>query len=135
EALAAAEHDAPEDEAEMAEGAKRLVALEEARIDSRLRTGTLEGNLELITRETELLQARMDEIRSRMPDGVAPEEVRGGKAREREMRGLERRLEEIGPTNALADSECRERAERYQTLAEQLEDMSAGRTDLAQLSV
>ncbi len=133
EALAAAEHDAPEDEAEMAESAKRLVALEEARIDSRLRTGTLEGNLELITRETELLQARMDEIRSRMPDGVAPEEIPGGKSREREMRALERRLEEIGPTNALAESECRELEERYQTLAEQLEDISAARTDLEEL--
>ena len=133
EALAAAEHDAPEDEAEMAESAKRLVALEEARIDSRLRTGTLEGNLELITRETELLQARMDEIRSRMPDGVAPEEIPGGKSREREMRALERRLEEIGPTNALAESECRELEERYQTLAEQLEDITAARTDLEEL--
>ena len=133
EALATAEHDAPEDEAEMAESAKRLVALEEARIDSRLRTGTLEGNLELITRETELLQARMDEIRSRMPDGVAPEEIPGGKSREREMRALERRLEEIGPTNALAESECRELEERYQTLAEQLEDISAARTDLEEL--
>src|SRR5207237_321407 len=126
----AAEHDAPEDEAEMAESAKRLVALEEARIDSRLRTGTLEGNLELITRETELLQARMDEIRSRMPDGVAPEEIPGGKSREREMRALERRLEEIGPTNALAESECRELEERYQTLAEQLEDITSTRTHL-----
>ena len=133
EALAAAEHDAPEDEAEMAESAKRLVGLEEARIDSRLRTGTLEGNLELITRETELLQARMDEIRSRMPDGVAPEEIPGGKSREREMRALERRLEEIGPTNALAESECRELEERYQTLAEQLEDITAARTDLEEL--
>src|SRR5256886_999541 len=89
EALAAAENDAPEDEAEMAESAKLLVALEGTRIDARLRTGSLEGNLELITRETELLQARMDEIRSRMPDGVAPEEVPGGKSREREMRALE----------------------------------------------
>ena len=133
EALAAAEHDAPEDDSEMAESAKRLVALEEARIDARLRTGTLEGNLELITRETELLQARMDEIRSRMPDGVAPEEIPGGKSREREMRALERRLEEIGPTNALAESECRELEERYQTLAEQLEDITAARTDLEEL--
>jgi len=133
EALAGAEHDAPEDEAEMAESAKRLVALEESRIDARLRTGTLEGNLELITRETELLQARMDEIRSRMPDGVAPEEVPGGKSREREMRALERRLEEIGPTNALAESECRELEERYQNLASQLEDITAARADLEEL--
>ena len=129
-ALAAAEHDAPEDDAESAEGARRLVALEEARIDARLRAGTLEGNLELITREAELLQARMDDIRSRMPDGVAPEEIPGGKAREREMRALERRLIEIGPTNALAESECRELEERYQNLAEQLDDITAARTDL-----
>jgi len=117
----------------MAESAKQLVALEEARIDARLRTGTLEGNLELITREAELLQARMDEIRSRMPDGVAPEEIPGGKSREREMRALERRLEEIGPTNALADSEFRELQERYRNLAEQLEDITAARTDLEDL--
>ena len=132
-ALAAAEHDAPEDEAEMAEGARQLVALEEARIDARLRAGTLEGNLGLVAREAELLQARMDEIRSRMPDGVAPEEIPGGKAREREMRALERRLEEIGPTNALAESECRDLEERYRNLAEQLEDITAARTDLEDL--
>ena len=131
--LTTAEHDAPEDEAEMAESAKRLVALEEARIDARLRAGNLEGNMELVARETELLQARMEEIRSRMPDGVAPEEVPGGKAREREMRGLERRLEEIGPTNSLADSECRELEERYQNLAEQLEDITKARADLEDL--
>ena len=133
EALAAAEHDAPEDDAEMAESARRLVALEEARIDARLRTGTLEGNLELVAREAELLEARMEEIRSRMPDGVAPEEVPGGKAREREMRSLERRLEEIGPTNALAEAECRELEERYQNLTEQLEDITAARADLDDL--
>ena len=132
-ALAIAERDAPEDEAEMAESARKLVALEEARIDARLKEGNLHGNLELLARETELLQARMDEIRSRMPDGVAPEEVPGGKAREREMRGLERRLEEIGPTNALAESECRELEERYQNLAEQLEDITAARADLEDL--
>jgi chromosome segregation protein len=133
QALAAAELDAPDDEAEMAESAKRLVALEEARIDARLRTGTLEGNLGLVARESELLQARMEEIRSRMPDGVAPEEVPGGKAREREMRALERRLEEIGPTNALADSEFRELEERYRNLAEQLDDITAARSDLEDL--
>jgi len=133
QALATAEHEAPEDDAEMAEGARHLVALEEARIDARLRAGTLEGNLELITREAELLQARMEEIRSRMPDGVAPEEIPGGKTREREMRSLERRLEEIGPTNALAESECRELEERYQNLAEQLEDITAARADLEDL--
>jgi chromosome segregation protein len=132
-ALTAVEQDSPEDEAEMAEGARRLVALEEARIDARLKAGTLEGNLELIARETELLQARMEEIRTRMPDGVAPEEIPGGKAREREMRALERRLEEIGPTNALADSECRELEERFETLRTQLEDIAAARADLEQL--
>jgi chromosome segregation protein len=133
EALATAEHDAPEDEAGMAETARKLVALEEARIDARLREGNLHGNLELVVREAELLQARMDEIRSRMPDGVAPEEVPGGKAREREMRALERRLEEIGPTNALAEAECRELEERYQNLADQLDDITAARTDLEDL--
>jgi chromosome segregation protein len=129
-ALATAEHDAPEDEAEMAETARSLVSLEEARIDARLREGNLQGNLDLIAREAELLQARMDEIRSRMPDGVAPEEIPGGKAREREMRVLERRLEEIGPTNALAEAECRELEERYENLAAQLEDITAARADL-----
>ena len=133
EALATAERDMPEDEAEIAESAKRLVALEEARIDARLRTGTLQGNLELIAREAELLQARMDEIRSRMPNGQAPEEVPGGKAREKEMRSLERRLEEIGPTNPLAESECRELEERYRNLAAQLEDIAAAREDLGDL--
>ena len=133
DALAAIEKEAPEDEAEMAESARKLVALEEARIDARLKVGTLEGNLELISREAELLQARMEEIRSRMPDGVAPEEIPGGKSREREMRQLERRIEEIGPTNALADSECREVEERYQTLAEQLEDITKAREDLEDL--
>jgi chromosome segregation protein len=132
-ALASAEQDSPEDEAELAEGAKRLVALEEARIDARLRAGTLEGNLGLISREAELLQARMEEIRTRMPDGVAPEEIPGGKGREREMRALERRLEEIGPTNALADAECRELEDRFETLRTQLDDIAAARADLEQL--
>jgi chromosome segregation protein len=133
EALAGAEKESPEDEAEMAETARRLVALEEARIDARLKVGTLEGNLELIAREAELLQARMDEIRSRMPDGVAPEEIPGGKSREREMRQLERRLIEIGPTNALAESECRELEERYRNLVEQLGDITGAREDLEDL--
>ena len=127
------EVESPAEEAELAEGARRLVALEEARIDARLKTGTLEGNLELISREAELLAARMEEIRGRMPDGVAPDEVPGGKAREREMRMLERRLEEIGPTNALADAECRELEERYTNLHEQLEDITAARADLETL--
>jgi chromosome segregation protein len=129
-ALATAEQESPEDEAEMAETARKLVTLEEARIDARLREGNLQGNLELVARESDLLQARMEEIRSRMPDGVAPEEVPGGKAREREMRALERRLEEIGPTNALAEQECRELEERYANLASQLEDITAARADL-----
>jgi chromosome segregation protein len=132
-ALGVAEQESPEDEAEMAEGARRLVAFEESRIDARLKAGTLEGNLELISREAELLGARMEEIRTRMPDGVAPEEIPGGKAREREMRALERRIEEIGPTNALAGSECRELEERFETLRTQLQDIAAARTDLEQL--
>ena len=131
--LAAAERESPEDEAEMAEGARRLVALEESRIDARLKAGTLEGNLELVAREAELLQARMEEIRTRMPDGVAPEEIPGGKGREREMRALERRLDEIGPTNALAGMECRELEERFETLRTQLDDIAAARADLEQL--
>ena len=133
EALANAEKESPEDDAEMAESARRLVAQEEARIDARLKAGTLEGNLELIAREAELLAARMEEIRSRMPDGVAPEEIPGGKSREREMRQLERRLIEIGPTNALAESECRELEERYQNLVEQLDDITRAREDLEDL--
>ena len=131
--LAEAELESPEEEAELAEGARRLGTLDEARLDARLKAGTLEGNLELVAREAELLQMRMEEIRSRMPDGVAPEEVPGGKAREREMRALERRLEEIGPTNALAESECRELEERFETLRTQLEDISAARQDLEEL--
>jgi chromosome segregation protein len=128
--LAAVEVESPEEEAELAEGARKLVALEEARIDARLKTSTLDGNLELISREAELLAARMEEIRARMPDGVAPEEIPGGKAREKEMRALERRLEEIGPTNALAESECRELEDRYSNLHQQLEDIAAARADL-----
>jgi len=131
--LAEAEREAPGEEAEMAEGARRLVALEEARIDARLKAGTLEGNLELMTREAELLAARMEEIRLRMPDGVAPEEIPGGRAREKEMRALERRLQEIGPTNALAEAECRELEERFETLRTQLDDIAAARGDLEQL--
>ncbi len=131
--LSEAEGSSPAQEAEMAEGARRLVSLEEARIDARLKAGTLEGNLELIAREAELLAARMEEIRLRMPDGVAPEEIPGGKAREREMHALERRLQEIGPTNALAEAECRELEERIETLRTQLDDITAARADLEQL--
>jgi chromosome segregation protein len=75
----------------------------------------------------------MEEIRARMPDGVAPEEIPGGKSREKEMRGLERRLEEIGPTNALAESEYRELEERSGNLHQQLDDITAARTDLETL--
>ncbi|MDQ6878291.1 MAG: AAA family ATPase [Candidatus Dormibacteraeota bacterium] len=131
--LAVAERESPEAEAEIAEGAQRLGALDEARMEARLKTSTLEGNVELVAREAELLQSRMEEIRSRMPDGVAPEEVPGGKSREREMRALERRLEEIGPTNALAETECRDLEERFETLRTQLEDIAAARADLEQL--
>ncbi len=131
--LAEAEQESPGEDEEMAEGARRLVTLEESRIDARLKAGTLEGNLELIRREAELLAARMEEIRARMPDGVAPEEIPGGKAREREMRALEKRVEEIGPINALAETECRELKERFDTLHTQLDDIAAARGDLEQL--
>ncbi|HSS92944.1 MAG TPA: AAA family ATPase [Candidatus Dormibacteraeota bacterium] len=128
-----AEQESPGEDAEMAEGARRLVALEEARIDARLKVGTLEGNLGLIAREAELLAAKMEEIRLRMPDGVAPEEIPGGKGREKEMRALERRLQEIGPTNALAEAECRELEERFETMRTQLDDITSARGDLEQL--
>ncbi len=131
--LAEAERESPGGEAEMAEIARRLVAREEARVDARLRSRTLEGNLELVAREVELLETRMEEIRERMPMGQAPEEVPGGKAREREMRQLERLLEEIGPTNPLAESEHSELAARFATLDEQLADIEAARLDLEQL--
>ena len=131
--LVDAEREAPGEEEELAEGARRLVALEEARIDARLKAGNLEGNLGLITREAELLAARMEEIRLRMPDGVAPEEIPGGKSREKEMRTLEKRLEEIGPTNALAEAESRELEERFETPRTQLDDITAARADLEQL--
>src|SRR5205807_708654 len=131
--LAAAEVESPGGEAELAQVARRLVTLEEARVDARLKSRTLEGNLELISREAELLEARMEEIRGRMPMGQAPEEVPGGKAREREMRQLERRLEEIGPVNPLAETEHAELAARSSTLEEQLADIEAARLDLEKL--
>jgi len=131
--LAAAEEESPGDEAGLAEVARRVVALEESRVDARLRSRTLEGNRDLIGREVDLLEARMEEIRERMPMGQAPEEVPGGKAREREMRQLERQLEEIGPTNPLAESEHSELAARFETLEEQLADIEAARLDLEQL--
>src|SRR5204863_237581 len=44
-----------------------------------------------------------------------------------------RRLQEIGPTNALAEAEFRELEERYQNMAEQLDDIISARTDLEDL--
>ncbi|TMC03425.1 MAG: hypothetical protein E6J41_27630 [Chloroflexi bacterium] len=129
----AAERESPDEEAELAETAKRLVTAEEARVDARLKISTLEGGRGLHQREAELAQARMDELRDRMPAGMAPEEVPGGKAREREMRQLERRLHEIGPVNELAEQECAELEERYQTLIAQLDDIGAARADLETL--
>jgi len=131
--LTAAERESPEEEAELAAGARRLVELEEARVDARLKTGTLEGTLGLLKREAELLAARMEEIRARMPEGLAPEEIPGVKAREREMHQLDRRLREIGPTNPLAEAECAELEERWSTLRTQLDDIAAAREDLEQL--
>ncbi|MDQ6771703.1 MAG: AAA family ATPase [Candidatus Dormibacteraeota bacterium] len=49
------------------------------------------------------------------------------------MRQLERRLEEIGPTNALAETEAAELEARYETLLAQLEDITAARHDLEEL--
>jgi chromosome segregation protein len=131
--LQAAETESPDEEAELASAARRLVQLEETRVDARLKVGTLEGNLGLLTREAELTAARMEEIRQRMPEGLAPEEVPGGKAREREMRDLERQLRELGPTNPLAESECAELEERFATLETQLQDIAAAREDLEEL--
>jgi chromosome segregation protein len=131
--LEAAEQESPEEDAELAAGARRLVQLEEARVDARLKASTLEGNLGLLQREAELAAARMEEIRARMPEGRAPEEVPGGKQREREMHQLERRLREIGPTNALAEQELSELEERWTTLAAQLGDITAAREDLEDL--
>src|SRR5205807_2072054 len=131
--LQEAERESPEEEAELAGAARQLVTAEEARVDARLKVSTLEGSLGLIRREAELAAARMEELRSRMPAGLAPEEVPGGKAREREMRQLERRLEEIGPTNALAETECGELEQRYGNLVSQLDDITAARTDLEEL--
>ncbi|MGH7777244.1 MAG: hypothetical protein ACREPI_08720, partial [Candidatus Dormibacterales bacterium] len=129
-ALAAAEVRSPGEDAELADSARKLVALEEARVDARLRLGTLEAGLGLATRDEELASARMEELRARLPEGRAPEEVPGGRAREREMRSLERRLEEIGPTNDLAARELDELEERHRTLGEQLADIAAARQDL-----
>jgi chromosome segregation protein len=131
--LRTAEAESPDEEAELAETARRLVTAEEARVDARLKISTLEGGRGLHQREAELAQARMDELRDRMPAGMAPEEVPGGKAREREMRQLERRLHEIGPVNELAEQECAELEERYSTLITQLDDIGAARADLETL--
>jgi chromosome segregation protein len=132
-ALEAAERDSPDEEAELAQTARRLVTAEEARVDARLKVSTMEGGLGLHRREAELAEARMSELRGRMPAGMAPEEVPGGKAREREMRHLERRLQEIGPVNELAEQECAELEERYRTLMTQLDDIAAARADLETL--
>jgi len=132
-ALEATERESPDEEAELAETARRLVTAEEARVDARLKISTTEGGLGLHRREAELAEARMSELRDRMPAGMAPEEVPGGKAREREMRQLERRLHELGPVNELAEQECAELEERYQTLITQLDDIGAARTDLETL--
>ncbi|HKF75328.1 MAG TPA: hypothetical protein VKF59_04240, partial [Candidatus Dormibacteraeota bacterium] len=132
-ALEQAERESPDEEAELAETARRLVTAEEARVDGRLKVSTLEGGRELHRREAELAESRMAELRERMPAGMAPEEVPGGKAREREMRHLERRLAEIGPVNELAEAECAELEGRYRTLITQLEDISAARADLETL--
>ncbi|MBO0703492.1 MAG: AAA family ATPase, partial [Candidatus Dormibacteraeota bacterium] len=128
-----AEHEAPEEEAELASAARELVAADEARVEARLRLSTLQGNLDLARREVENLEVRLSELRERMPEGRAPEEVPGGKAREREMRQLERRLREIGPVNELATAECRELEQRHATLLEQLDDLAAARADLERL--
>jgi chromosome segregation protein len=124
------ERESPDEEAELQAAAKSLVTAEEARVDARLRSSTLHGNVGLLRREAELAASRMQELRSRMPEGLAPEEVPGGKAREREMKQLERRLQEIGPTNELAESELAELDERYGRLLGQLEDITEARADL-----
>src|SRR4030081_1911726 len=49
------------------------------------------------------------------------------------MRQRERQLEEIGPTNALAETECTELEQRYGNLVSQLDDISAARADLEEL--
>jgi chromosome segregation protein len=131
--LAAVESESSDEEAEVAAAARALAAAEEARVEARLKVRTLEGNLELERREAEVAAARMEELRERMPSGQAPEEVPGGKAREREMRQLERRLQEIGPVNALAEAECAELEGRYANLITQLADIAAARADLERL--
>ncbi|MGH7911458.1 MAG: hypothetical protein ACREQM_18885, partial [Candidatus Dormibacteraceae bacterium] len=128
-----AERQSPEEEAELASAARQLVSADEARVEARLKVSALQGSLDLQRREAEMLEARMTELRERMPEGLAPEEVPGGKAREREMRQLERRLQEIGPVNELATVESRDLEERHQTLLEQLADIEAARADLERL--
>ncbi len=128
-----AERQSPEEEAELASAARELVAADEARVEARLRVSQLQGSLDLQRREVETLEHRLAELRGRMPEGRAPEEVPGGKAREREMRHLERRLVEIGPVNELATAECRELEQRHATLLEQVDDLVAARADLERL--
>jgi chromosome segregation protein len=132
-ALGEVERESPDEEAELAAAARRLVTAEEARVDARLRISTMEGGRGLHQREAELAESRMAELRDRMPAGMAPEEVPGGKSREREMKQLERRLHEIGPVNELAEQECAELEERYRTLITQLDDIGAARRDLETL--
>lgn len=133
ERVAAAERETPGEDLELASAAKLLITAEEARVEARLAASTLQGSTGVLRREVELAAARMGELRRRMPEGLAPEEVPGGKAREREMRQLERRLEEIGPTNALAATECAELEQRYGNLLGQLDDIAAARADLLEL--
>src|SRR5207237_7799912 len=83
--LAEVERESPDEEAELEEVAKRLVTAEEARVDARLRASTLQGNVGLLRREAELAASRMEEPRSRMPEGPAREEGPGGQGREREV--------------------------------------------------
>jgi len=131
--LARAEERSPEGEVELAAAAKELTVAEEARVGARISASRLEGSLQLLRREHEGVVQEMNALRAQMPEGMTPDEVPGGKAREREMRQLERRLDEIGPTNPLAESEARELEERYQTLATQLQDITLARADLEQL--
>lgn len=121
------------DDEELTGANRRLADLEEMRLQTRLRVGDLERSVQLAARERELTQQRMEELRSRLPDGMAPEEVPGGRARERELRQLERRLAELGPTNPLAPSELRELEQRAADLAGQLADIASARDHLEQL--
>ena len=132
-ALKEAEEEAPEGEAELALAARDLLLAEEARVAGKLSQSSLQAALDGLLSQSAALLERMQAMRATMPQGLAPEELPGGKAREREMRQLERQLEEIGPINALAESEFRELEERYRVLDEQLEDIVRARADLESL--